>query len=365
MTEVLERAADIQLQEIESEAEDSDSQPSTYDVVTYPADWTLEVLVHKIESEDILIPGYQRKYVWSIKQASRLIESFLLGLPVPAVFLYTEPETGKLLVVDGQQRLWSIAQYFGGDFGSEKRGKKTVFRLTGLNERSPYLGKAYADLEATDEGSFNRLKNSVLRAFIIKQLRPEDHSCVFHVFERLNTGGTQLVGQEIRNCVYHGPFNDMLIKLNRLPEWREILGRRGEDKRQRDVELVLRFFALHDEARTYAKPMKEFLNRYTKRHQFDTGLERYEELFSTTTRRVLKALGGKPFHVRAGLNAAVFDAVYVAFARRDGTAPADIQGRYKALVSDPDFVAMVSMSTTDESVVRKRLRMAGTVLFGG
>ena len=359
------KPAEVELESIPSEEEDIDSQPAAYDIVTYPADYTLEVLATKLDRDEILVPGYQRKFVWSIKQSSRLIESFLLGLPVPAVFLYNEPETNKLLVVDGQQRLLSVSYYFRGTFGEEVRGRRRVFRLTGLNERSPHLGKTFEELSASDEGAVNRLKNAVLRAFVVQQLRPEDHSCVFHVFERLNTGGTLLVGQEIRNCVYHGPFNEAMIRLNRLPEWRDVLGRKGEDKRMRDIELILRFFALHEDWKRYQKPMKEFLNAFMKKHQHDEDFAKYESLFVATTRSVLKALRSRPFHIKAGLNAAVFDAVYVAFARGGGSVPADVRSRFKRLIRNEEFLQLVGVSTTDERVVRRRLDMAREGLFGG
>ncbi len=255
------------IEKIESEIEDQESEPSTYSIVTYPADYTLEGLVGKFKNHSIKIPGFQRKFVWTIKQFSRLIESFLLGLPVPSIFLYTEPETNKLLVVDGQQRLLSIVYFFDGYFGRETRGKRSVFKLTGLNDKSPYLGKTHSDLQS-DEAALNTLNDSVLRAFVIKQLNPNDSTSIYHVFERLNTGGTQLVGQEIRNCVYHGPFNELLIDLNKNSNWRKVFGKTQEDKRQRDSELVLRFFALYYSAEKYDKPMKDFLSNYMKVNQY-------------------------------------------------------------------------------------------------
>src|SRR5262249_11349370 len=149
--------------------EDRNYSPPTYEVVTYPADYTLEVLVGKLQGDDrkpseIQIPGFQRKFVWSQAQASKLIESFLLGLPVPPVFLFTTAENIQM-VVDGQQRLKSIGYFFEGYFGSETGGRRPVFRLTGLNERSPYLGQTFKDLETKNPIALRKLKDSVLRAF--------------------------------------------------------------------------------------------------------------------------------------------------------------------------------------------------------
>src|SRR5690606_22122035 len=145
---------------------------------------------------------FQRNFVWSIKQSSLLIESFLLGLPVPQVFFYIDADNTNL-VIDGQQRILSVVFYFEGYFGSENlQGRRQVFRLTGLSKGSPYAGKRFEDLSQTEQ---RKLKNSVLRAVNIRQLAPANqNTSMYHIFERLNTGGTPLRPQEIRNCVFHG-----------------------------------------------------------------------------------------------------------------------------------------------------------------
>ncbi len=353
------------LERIQSEIEDQDIEPISYDIVTYPADYTLEALVSKY-NRTILVPGFQRKYVWTIKQASRLIESFLLGLPVPAIFLYADPQTNKFLVVDGQQRLVSLYYFFEGYFGEpDKKGNRATFRLQGLNERSPYNLRTYQELKQRDDAAFSKLNEAVLRAFIVKQLRPEGSSSIYHIFERLNTGGTQLVGQEIRNCVYHGPFNDLLISLNKTKEWRAIFGKPTEDKRLRDVELILRFFALYHAGPEYFKPMKDFLSLFMDKHKNDRSdsLSEYGKLFKDTTRAVCKRLGPRPFHIRAGLNVAAFDGVYTAFAHHLGEVPSDIKRRYRTLTHSKGFLDLVSSATTDEEVVSKRLRLVEKRLF--
>src|SRR5437867_3136068 len=119
---------EIDIEGVQSEASDSDYSPSSYEIVTYPADFTLEVLVQKLKDKEIHVTHFQRQYVWTQKQASKLIESFLLGLPVPPIFLYAEPDE-KMLVVDGQQRLRSVAYFFEGWFGQATNGSRQEFRL--------------------------------------------------------------------------------------------------------------------------------------------------------------------------------------------------------------------------------------------
>lgn len=357
------------IEKIQSEEADQESSPASFEVVTYPADFTLEVLVGKLKAEpnrpaEIQIPGFQRKFVWTQVQASKLIESFLLGLPVPAIFMYTDRDNIQM-VVDGQQRLKSVGYFFEGYFGPEDRGRRPVFRLIGLNERSPYLNKTCKDLERDDPIVYRKLKDGVLRAFIIKQLNPTDNTSVFHVFERLNTGGTFLKGQEIRNCVFAGQFNLLLNSLNLTESWRAIFGK-SLDKRQRDVELVLRFLALLHNSEKYEKPMKDFLSDFMKRHQNpkESVLKSFEKEFVATSDKVVEYLGAKPFHVRTGLNAAVFDCVFVAFADNWTKIPANIKDRFKALKANPKFGERTSSATTDKEAVADRLKLARSILFG-
>ena len=347
------------LEEIESEELDLESTPATYEVITYPADFTLEGLVSKYRKGSMTVPGFQRNYVWNIKQASRLIESFLLGLPVPAIFLFTDEVNNEQLVIDGQQRLMSVVYFFDGYFGeADKIGRKKVFRLTGLNENSPYHNKTYTELEDSDQAAFNKLNDSVLRAFVVKQLTPNGNTSVYHIFERLNTGGTQLVGQEIRNCVYHGAFNDLLCDLNKYENWRNIFGSAAAHKRQKDVELILRFFAFYENGDNYERPIKDFMSNFMRKHQHideDTS-KRFEAIFKNTCDHVVDLLGVKPFHIWSGLNVAVFDSTFTALAKNGF--PNDLRDRFERLKGDEDFVKGVRGATADDSIVELRMSLA-------
>ncbi|MDP1695922.1 MAG: DUF262 domain-containing protein, partial [archaeon] len=102
---------DSNIEKIPSEEEDTYLDTSSYEIISYGADYTLSVLYEKLRNSEIITPDFQRKYVWKIKQASKLVESFLLGLPVPGIFLAIDKPTGNLLVVDGQQRLKTIQAF--------------------------------------------------------------------------------------------------------------------------------------------------------------------------------------------------------------------------------------------------------------
>ena len=361
-----EEGGEATIEPLESEINDEQVSLPAYEILTYPADYTLSVLVDKWDKGQLVIPKFQRRFVWTQAQASKLIESFLLGLPVPPIFLYSEGRTSELLVVDGQQRLKSIANFYEGFFGEEFQGHRTVFRLIGLDENSPFLGKTHEDLVGSDGDAAVRLDDSVLRAFVVRQLNPGDNTSIYHIFERLNTGGTFLNPQEVRNCVRHGKLNDLLVELNSNPDWRLVYGKPQPDKRLRDVELILRFLALYYDSGSYSKPMKDFLNKFMDAHRDpdDGQLEEYTNLFARTAAAVASGLGPKPFHIRAGLNAAVFDSVFVAFARNLEHVPADVEQRYDRLLQNFSYTDAVGSRTTDDEVVRERLELAARFLFG-
>ena len=360
--ELLKTPADVDFEMIQGELDDEESSPPEYNLSTYPADFTLEGLHQKWKAKEIEIPKFQRQYVWKQVQASKLIESFFLQLPVPAIFLYTDKKTQNFLVIDGQQRLKSIFYFFEGFFSEDVKGSRKVFRLQGLNEKSKFHNKTFSELEERDQ---KRLRNCVLRAFVVQQLDPNDDTSIYHIFERLNTGGTLLTNQEVRNCVYLGDLNDLMLKLNRLPDWRQILGKEPNDSRQKDVELILRFFALKF-GPAYEKPMKDFLSKFMQRgRHFETKhLSQLEESFTNTCRSVRQHLGTKPFHVHAGLNSAVYDSVMLAFANNLNLIPPNVKSRYVKMVDLPDFRRRTSGGTTDDESVRERIRLANATLFG-
>nr|VFK58640.1 MAG: Protein of unknown function DUF262 [Candidatus Kentron sp. UNK]VFK68502.1 MAG: Protein of unknown function DUF262 [Candidatus Kentron sp. UNK] len=355
-------STDLEFEPIISEDEDYESAPPDYEINTYPADFTLEVLHQKWKAGDILIPDFQRRFVWKQVQASKLIESFLVGLPVPAVFLYRERKSQKSLVIDGQQRLKSIFFFFEGYFGSEVRGARRVFSLTGLSPKSAFSGKKFEDLPEEDK---RRLKDSVLRSFIVQQLDPNDDTSMYHIFERLNTGGTLLTNQEIRNCVFHGDFIRFLEEINENSAWKSILGKSVPDTRRKDIELIVRFLAMRD-IDAYKRPMKDFLSRFMKKNRNASKevLEGNRRIFTQTCQKVVGSLGEKPFHIRSGLNAAVFDAVMVAFSKHLDAIPEDIGDRYLHLKDNKEFDRYTRNWTTDVETVKERFRLAETELFG-
>jgi len=343
------------IEKITSEQEDQNAEVIVYRIANYPADYTLQGLYEKWKEGDIIIPSFQRGFVWKLSQASKLIESFLLGLPVPSIFLYKERHSQKLLVVDGQQRLKTIFGYVGNNFPDSKK----KFSLRDVHQK--WIGISFLGLEESDK---RRLKDSVLRAVIIDQLDPKDNTSIFHIFHRLNTGGTVLKAQEVRNCIYQGKFNRLLKELNENPKWRRIIGLPKADRRMRDIELILRFLALRYEYKYYRKPMKDFLSDFMSKHKNDNDMvKEFKTTFTAAVSNVNRYLGPNCFRRKAGLNAAVFDSVMVAFSLNLNKIHPNIKDRYRQLGGNEAFDEFTSANTTDEKIVKQRISLVIEKLF--
>lgn len=348
-------AAPAEEQEIIDPQEDDDGIiPFPYAISSYGADYDVEGLVRRIKADDIVIPEFQRKYVWTLPRASRLIESLLLGLPVPGIFLALEPESQKLLVIDGQQRLMSLYYFYTGKYRNRRE-----FALKGVQPE--FEGKTYAALSPVDR---RRLDNSIIHATVIKQDDPkeEDSSSIYYIFERLNTGGVALTPQEIRASIYRGALQRLLHTLNDYPAWRKIYG--PANVHMKDQELILRFFALYYDSDSYSKPLVDFLNRYMKRNrnlQLQSEIE-LVQLFTNTIDTVERCLGRPAFRPKGNLNAPVYDAVMVGIAKRLENGPmqdcSQLQAQHKALLAHDEFVRLYESGTTDEANMRRRIGLA-------
>ena len=185
------------------------------------------------------------------------------------------------------------------------------------------------------------------------------NTSVYHIFERLNTGGTPLRPQEIRNVVFRGDFALMLKELNKDLNWRELLGKYTYDKHQTDVELLLRVFALSNRDKDYEKPMKEFINKAMHKYQKGQAskVTLFQEQFPKITKIVHETLGQRPFHLRGKLNTSALDSVLCTLLENFGREPKNLKQRYKALVDDPIFETLTTIGTTDTATVKKRLEM--------
>ena len=345
--------------EDDSGEDEEDIIPSRFSIAVSRIDFDVAGLVRRLDSEDVFIPDFQRAYVWKPKQASRFIESLLLGLPVPGIFLAKERQTKKLLVIDGQQRLRSLLYFYQGKFLNSRHS----FALKGVHPE--FEKETYKSLK---DAYRRQLDDSVVSATVVEPLYAEDDSSIYYIFERLNTGGTILKPQEIRACIYHGELNNLLGKLNKNPAWRDIFGL--PDKNGKDQELILRFLAFYFEGNDYKPSLKEFLNQYMRqnRHLARQSEEQIINAFIPTIEVIHKGLGNKAFKPQKILIPTYFEAVMVVIARRLEQGQINnleqLGERYKSLIEDESFsgVAQKIRNLTSADNVRDRLKFASNYL---
>ncbi len=348
---------EIQIEDSRTEEGDREVAPLGYVISSYGADYTVDGLVKRMREGSVYVPEFQRGFVWDIKDASRFVESLLLGLPVPSIFLSKELDTGKLLVVDGQQRLLSLKYFYDGIWEPTKR----EFSLRGVDRA--FDGKTYKGLRDDDR---RRLDDAILHVTVFKQDEPSsDLSGIYQVFERLNSGGKKLTPQEIRSAVHHsGGMREVLLDLNQNSDWRAIYGL--EDARMRDQELILRFFAFYYDAEQYKSPLLNFLNGFMGRHKLiEPALAaEMKRVFSETIHLIREAIGTSAFRPIRALNAAVFDSVMVGLARRLSRSPVTnvdaLKAEYSQLLENQAFLDACGRGTAGEERVKSRIGLATT-----
>lgn len=302
-----------ELEEAEGD-EQFEFPPPELKINTQPYDLSVHTLLEQWEDKLLGIPEIQREYVWDNGRASRLIESLILNIPVPPLY-FAETDDARFEVIDGHQRVRSIARYLSNEFA-----------LSGLGVLAEFKGMRFFQLPEREQ---RFLKTRSLRVVIITH---ESHpSMKFEVFERLNTGGISLNAQELRNSLYRGTFNRELKSLAKNEAFRTCIGTRAPRRRMVDEELVLRFFPLRDTHAAYKPPLKRVLNDCMDAHRDpdDDWLAERRQIFVDTMSVVASVLGEQSFRLidkegnplrddrgkplPRGVNRALFDAQAIAF----------------------------------------------------
>ena len=270
-------------------------------VHTETKDITLSQLREMVDANDILTnPDYQRNYVYDDKRASLLVESILIGIPIPIIYLCEEDE-GIFSVIDGQQRIMSFVRYLKNDFA-----------LGGLNTLSALNGKYFRDLEKSIQ---RRLRAKSLKAICLDR---DSQELKYEIFSRLNLGAVKLKDQEVRNCIYRGSFNTMLRRISDTDENVKALFHHADNKRMEFEERILRFFAMRDFYHV-SGTFKDTMNRFMMRHQNDSPEEisKLEEQYRSVMDVIKQVLGEEAFFFQgeraSKFNGAVYDSIIIPF----------------------------------------------------
>ena len=340
----------------------TEAEPAAAPVVYQGTDFDVEGLVRRLKRGDIVIPtfghgdptletaGFQRRFVWRKSQMDRFIESLLLGFPIPGIMLVEQTDK-RYLVLDGQQRLRTLAAYYAG----LHQGREFALE----NVANEFKGLTYGTLGPEQRRT---LDNTFLQATIVKpDGSTQSLEAVYQVFERLNSGGTQLTPHEIRIALYPGEFVDLLASLNGSPSWRSLYG--PVSPRVRDQELILRIIALYMEKPSgYYRPLKKFLNEF---------LGRYRRLAKFPREKIVKRFDGAAELLLAGpgksalrsqsarINAALTEALFVGLMTRlDTRKKVDVNqlmATVERLGKNTELAELILGSTASEESVRRRI----------
>lgn len=313
------------------------------------------------ESDIRLDPHYQRSYIWDNKRASLLIESILLNVPIPVIYV-EEDEDSRWNVVDGLQRLNSLKRFFSNEF-----------KLTGLEVLSELNREQFSTLPSKAQ---RILRNGILRVIVILQ---ESHPEIkYDIFLRLNRGAVRLNEQELRNCLYRGTLNDYLKKTRESKHLQKIMGLSEPHNRFVDAELILRSIAFtshfdHESGSipSYSGKMKGFLNWFMNKNKHcstDT-IRRYHEKFEQSLNSSYAVFGDKAFRKIDSktltadrlLNRAIYDAVMVGFSNYETDAVTKKKQQIVDLFTtlpdrDEKFSDAITYGTSDKVKVEYRIK---------
>ncbi len=368
-----------------------------YDITSSPNDFNVKTIVDFVEQGIFRIPVFQRNYVWDHGRASRLIESLILGLPIPQLFLY-EQDRNRFLVIDGQQRLMSIYYFLKMRFPVTGRRNelRTIFDREGRIPPEVFADDHYfTDFNLKLPSRLPQVKNKLnglnydtlddlqttldlrtMRCVFVRQNFPkDDDSSIFEIFNRLNTGGLNLAPQEIRMSLYNSDFMKMVSRSNTDNRWRKLLAQPEPDLRMRDVEHLLRGFAMLTRGSSYAPSMTRFLNKFAKDMQeesqeeiglLENMLSSFLELCADFPVGVFAASSSKSSSRKLAIS--VFESVFVAACKsgyedRSGRVHSICSAKIEELKNDLDFLDAASTKSTDTDKVQTRLSRARTLLL--
>lgn len=319
---------------------------------------------NKIYNEDrrnqiILDSDFQREAVWKIKQKSELIESVLMGLPIPIMYLY-EDKFANLVVVDGRQRLTAFFEFL-----DEK------YELTGLKILKNLNGKKFSNLDPVYQ---SKLEDYQLITQIIKPPTPD--SVIFNVFDRVNRGGTSLNNQEMRNALYQGNSTKLLDVIAKSEIFKEATGKSLQAKRMKDKYLILRALAFwlwsdkrlvnkKDEQIEYRGDIDELLGKTMEYLNFisEIQLQEINNKFNQAMVNSIRILGDDAFRLKnlndkrkSPINMNVFESIVYVMIVLDKKIGLDnlIKEKYFELITDNDFLDNIANHRDSANKYEKR-----------
>lgn len=356
--------------EIESLTEDDvdlDVDAGQRKIIWQAKDFSIrEFLTMKNDGELVLQPLYQRNFVATDLIASKLIESILLDVPIPVVYL-AEEQDGSYSVIDGQQRLTSFLSFLEGKFPDTR-----PFKLSGIKVLPELNRKLFTEL---DNELQKKIRSTTIHSIIIKKESNPDIK--FEIFERLNTGSTKLNEDEIRNTVFRGSYIELLSELSENPVFHGLVKKDNFKKRMIYRGMILRFFALSEKSYiNYKSSMKQFSNKELRENKdlSPNKVKEYKARFEHCLDLVKVVFGDMAFRRympgndgesgkwgETQINMALYDIQMVGFvnySKNDVLAKADLirEGLLDLMITNQQFKEQLIWQTSDTDVLKKRFR---------
>ncbi len=358
---------ELEIDEIGEDDVELDIEVGQRKIIWQAKDFSIrEFLTMKNDGELVLQPQYQRNFVATDLIASKLIESILLDVPIPVVYL-AEEQDGSYSVIDGQQRLTSFLSFLEGKFPDTR-----PFKLSGLKVLPELNRKLFTDLDSELQ---KKIRSTTIHSIIIKKESNPDIK--FEIFERLNTGSTKLNEDEIRNTVYRGPYIDLLSELSENSVFHGLIKKDNFKRRMIYRGMILRFFALSEKSYlNYKASMKQFSNKELRdnRDLSSAKAKEYKLRFEHCLDLVKVVFGDMAFRrYKAGsenepgkwadtqINMALYDIQMVGFvnySKNEVLAKADLirEGLIDLMINNQKFNEQLIWQTSDAEVLKKRFR---------
>ena len=316
--------------------------------------------IRKVKDGKIVMnPDFQRNEVWTLEQKSQLIESTMLEIPIPAFYMKKDAQ-GRLVVVDGLQRTLALRGFLNDDF-----------KLSGLNALDKVNGYNCSEMRKDEKLSnlITRVEDRQLLFYVISKDTPM--SIVYDIFNRINTGGTKLERQEIRNCIFIGHSTRLLKELSGEDVYRKAIDGGISPKRMKDREAALRCiaFTILDYKKTYVRSMDDFLERAMRKINKASliEVEDIKKNFLKTMEQTWKVFGMANFRIpsdytRGRINIAVMETIYYVFykkAEQGQTIDKNLMRQtFQTLLKDSKYLDAVRNATGTPSKVMTRFELA-------
>lgn len=348
---------ELELEENKVENDEGEYPIPPANIYSYTETRSCSDIYRMLDSELCRTPAFQRSDVWDIPQKTRFLDSLLKKLPIPSL-CFSVDANDSYMVIDGRQRTGVIEEFL-----SEKHEDTRLSLLDDVDKR--LSGKTLGEIKNDNPEVYRAIRNLTIPINVIKcdYTREDNLNYIYKIFQRLNTGGLKLSNQEIRNCVYFGPFIMLLNECNKADEWIEWVEKLANDKRMKGVERILLFFCMYYSLDEYENKLSSFLSAFLSKHKDEPKewIEKQRELFIETVKIA------KKISLKSSRNVYV-DAILYGIGKNidycNNKSNKELQYMYDTLLSDEAFLPEKLKDGTSNKIKLKERYDAAKRIFG-